>query len=103
VPLTFGFLAKWKLTEAALSGGAIWIVAVVAISSLLSLIYVGRMLEAVFFRAPPLGGPRGREAPVGVLFPLWVLAGLSVWFGFDAALPEGLAHSAAQALFGAAP
>ena len=47
--------------------------------------------------------PRAREAPVGVLAPLWVLAGLHNWFGLDASLPEQLANSAARALLGAAP
>ncbi len=102
-PLTFGFLAKWRLIEASLATGDIWIAAVVAISSLLALVYVGRMLEALFFRAPAAGAPRAAEAPVGVLAPLWILAGLGVWFGIDASLPEGLADAGAQVLFGARP
>jgi len=103
VPLTLGFLAKWRLIEAALQAGAIWVVVVLAIASLLTFLYVGRMLEAIFFRAAPAGAPRAREAPVGVLAPLWVLAGLNIWFGLDASLPEQLANSAARALLGAAP
>lgn len=103
VPLTFGFLAKWRLIEAALQAGQIWVVAVLAIASLLTLLYVGRMLEALFFRAAPAGAPRAREAPVGVLAPLWVLAGLNIWFGFDASLPEQLANAGARTLLGGAP
>jgi multicomponent Na+:H+ antiporter subunit D len=76
---------------------------VLVIASLLTLLYVGRMLEAIFFRAAPAGAPRAREAPVGVLAPLWVLAGLHIWFGLDASLPEQLANSAARVLLGAAP
>lgn len=101
LPLTMGFLAKWKLVEAALHGGAIWMVVVVAAGSALTLVYVWRMVEAVFFRAPLPGAARAREAPVGVLAPLWVLAGLSVWFGVNASLPESLAKAGAVALFGA--
>ena len=78
VPLTMGFLAKWRLIDAALEAGAIWIVATLAIGSLLTLVYVGRMLEAMFFRAPPAGAARAKEAPVGVLVPLLILAGLSL-------------------------
>ena len=74
-----------------------------AIASLLTLLYVGRMLEAIFFRAAAAGAPRAREAPVGVLAPLWVLAGLNIWLGLDASLPEQLANGAARALLGAAP
>jgi multicomponent Na+:H+ antiporter subunit D len=102
-PLTMGFLAKWRLVEAAIQSGQYWIVAVIAIGSLITLAYVGRMIEAMFFRAPPAGAPRAHEAPVGVLAPLWVLAGLSVWFGLDASLPESLANAGAQALLGRAP
>jgi hypothetical protein len=38
------------------------------------------------------GAPRAKEAPIGVLAPLLVLAGLSIWFGLDASLPEQLAQ-----------
>jgi multicomponent Na+:H+ antiporter subunit D len=100
MPLTMGFLAKWKLVEAALSVGAFWMVVVIAIGSLLTLVYVGRIIEAMFFRQPAQGAPRGGEAPVGALAPLWILAGLTVWFGFNASLPEGLADAAAAALLG---
>jgi multicomponent Na+:H+ antiporter subunit D len=103
VPLTMGFLAKWSLVSAALETGEIWIVAVLAIGSLLTLIYVGRMLEAMFFRAPGRGAERAREAPVGVLAPLFVLAGLSLWFGVDATLPVSMVNASVSALVGAAP
>ena len=100
LPLTMGFLAKWNLVEAALQAGAIWMVVVIAAGSALTLVYAWRMVEALFFRTPIPGAPRAREAPVGVLAPLWVLAGLSLWFGVNASLPESLANSAALALFG---
>jgi multicomponent Na+:H+ antiporter subunit D len=84
-----------------MSGGQLWIAAVIALSSLLTLVYVGRMVEAMFFRPPPPGAQRAQEAPVGVLAPLWILAGLGVWFGLDASLPASLADAGAQALLGA--
>ncbi len=103
VPLTMGFLGKWSLIEAALQARQAWMVVVFAIGSLLTLVYVGRIVETMFFRAPTPGAPRAKEAPVGVLAPLWVLAGLSVWFGVDATLPASLADAGAAALLGAAP
>ena len=102
-PLTMGFLAKWRLVEAGIAAGQLWIVAVIAIGSLLTLLYVGRMFEALFFRPPAPGAQRAQEAPVGVLAPVWILAGLSIWFGLDASLPEALANAGAQALFGGTP
>ena len=103
LPLTFGFLSKFRLVEAALGAGQVWIVAVIAVSSLLGLFYVGRMLEALFFRTATPGAARAAEAPFGVLVPLWILAVASIWFGIDASLPESLANAGALALFGARP
>jgi multicomponent Na+:H+ antiporter subunit D len=103
VPLTMGFLGKWNLIESSLQAGQAWMAVVFAAGSLLTLIYVGRMMEAMFFRAPTPGAPRAKEAPVGVLAPLWVMAGLSIWFGVDASIPAALADASAVALFGLAP
>jgi multicomponent Na+:H+ antiporter subunit D len=103
VPMTMGFLAKWALIAAALESGAVWIAVTLAIGSLLTLIYVGRMMEAIFFRAPAAGGERAREAPVGVLVPLFILAGLSLWFGVASTLPSSMADASAAAVLGAAP
>ncbi len=100
-PLTIGFLAKWQLIEAALQAGQVWIAVVLAIASLLTLLYVGRMIEAVFFRPAPAGAQRAKEAPVGALAPLFVIAGLCVIFGVDASFPEQLANAASRALLGA--
>jgi multicomponent Na+:H+ antiporter subunit D len=102
-PLTMGFLAKWQLIEAAFIAGNYWIVAAMAAGSVLTVIYVGRMMEAIFFREPPPGAPRAKEAPVGVLVPLLLLAGLSIWFGIDASLPDRLAEAGAARLFEVRP
>ena len=103
IPLTAGFLSKWRLLEASLAAGQIWMVVVIAASSLLALGYAGRMIEAMFFRTGSPGAERAKEAPLGVLVPLWILAGLCVWFGIDASLPESLAANGAQALMGMWP
>ncbi|MBI1360998.1 MAG: monovalent cation/H+ antiporter subunit D family protein [Alphaproteobacteria bacterium] len=101
VPLTAGFLSKWRLIEAAFAAHWLWAVGVIAVSSLLGLIYAGRMLETIFFRAP-VSEERAGEARFGVLVPLWILAAASVWYGLDASLPVDLSTAAAQAL-GLAP
>lgn len=102
-PLTVGFLAKWALIEATLASGQVWMAVVIAAGSVLTVIYVGRIMEAMFFRAPLPGAPRAKEAPIGVLAPLLVLAGISIWFGLDASLPEQLSQAGAARLFEAAP
>jgi len=102
-PLTAGLLSKWMLVEAMIARGWIWAVVAIAIVSLLTIIYAWRMLEAVFFRARPEGADAVREAPPGVLVPLWALAIANVWFGIDASLPVGLAEAGARAVTGAPP
>jgi multicomponent Na+:H+ antiporter subunit D len=97
-PLTAGFLSKWRLVEASVQAGWWWAAGVLALSSLAALVYVGRMLEAMFFRPPAEGAAAAREAPLGVLVPLWALVIATVWFGLDARLPLGLAEAASQAV-----
>ncbi len=100
VPLTAGFLSKWKLLEASLAEGWWWAAVVIGISSFLGLIYVGRILQSAFFEKAEEGGPVIKEAPFVVLFPLWVLAGLNVVFGLNPTLPLGLAEAGARAVLG---
>ncbi len=100
VPLTLGFLSKWRLIEATLEGDRLWAVAVIAIASVLSLIYVGRMLEALFFQPAQKGEDKIREAPIGALIPLWILAAATIWFGIDGRIVEQLATAAASAAVG---
>jgi multicomponent Na+:H+ antiporter subunit D len=97
MPLTLGFLSKWRLIEAAVADGSGWMVAVLAIASVLSILYVGRLLELIYFRGPAADGSNLREAPLGALLPAWLLALAIIWFGIDASLPEELTFAAASA------
>lgn len=97
-PLTAGFISKWMLVQAMIQVGWIWGVVAIAASSLASVVYVGRMLEAIFFKPAAAGGPEVREAPLGVLVPLLAMAGLTLWIGLDARSLLDVAQTAAQAL-----
>ena len=68
-------------------------------SSLLAVVYMGRMLEAVFFRAPSNPNKRRQEAPFVILIPLWILALANLWVGIQGGFVAGLADDAATALF----
>jgi multicomponent Na+:H+ antiporter subunit D len=103
VPLTGGFLSKWRLVESALAAQNFLLVAAIAAASILALIYCGRMLETVFFRAAPADAQKVKEAPLGVLVPLWLLAFGTIWFGVDASIPEALAEWGARAAMGGVP
>ena len=100
VPLTAGFQSKLQLGFALFDQGLWWAVALVVFSSFLAVIYMGRILEAVFFK-PPLNPRKARkEAPVILLVPLWILALANIYFGIAAKFPLDLARSAAAAAFG---
>ena len=100
VPLTAGFVSKWYLILAALDQGAIGllIVAVVLIGSLLSIVYVWRVVELAYFVAPEM--PGRDEAPLALLVPTWALALATIWFGIATGFSVDAAAGAAQAVLG---
>ena len=55
-------------------------------SSLLALVYIGRVVEVAWFREPPADVAPTR-APVSMVAAIWVLVAASVYFGIDATLP----------------
>lgn len=104
VPLTAGFQSKFALVTALLESGWWWGALLVMFSSVLAVIYMGRILEVVFFRAPFNPNKRHDEAPILILIPLWTLALASLWIGIQGSFVAGLANDAANALFiGGAP
>ena len=84
VPFTAGFVSKVNLTIAAADKGWWWAVAVIVVTSVLAIIYIGRILLAAYFGSPPLidGEPaKKNEAPMMMLIPMWVLTLLSIAIG----------------------
>lgn len=103
VPLTVGFTSKWYLIIAALERGWWWAVAALIISSLLALVYIGRMLLAIWTETPPSHHGKAlatTSAPWAVLVPMSILAFANVFFFFDAEPLVGLARAAAEAMMG---
>ena len=98
VPGTVGFVSKWYLILAALDKGWWWLAFLIVASSLLTLIYFGRVVEAAWFRAPVAATMEASDPPLDMLVPLWLLAGLCVYFGLDTRLTVGLAGQAAATL-----
>jgi multicomponent Na+:H+ antiporter subunit D len=101
VPPTAGFVSKWALVTALVSKGQWPVLVVMLASSVLALVYVGRIVEVAWFRDPPAGTDPVRP-PVSMVAVIWFLVALSVYFGVDATLPAGLADRAATSLLGAA-
>ncbi len=100
VPGTVGFVSKWYLVVAAFEVGWWWLAFLIVASSLITIVYVGRVVEAVWFREPSETAARATEAPLGMLIPIWVLAGATIFFGLDTNLTAGIASKAAAVLLG---
>ena len=106
VPLTVGFVSKWYLVVAALEKGWWPVAGLVLVASLLAVVYVWRIVETAYFKAPlaPIAGKeRVKEAPIAFLLPVWILVSANVYFGLDTRLSVEVATAAAQSLFGVAP
>lgn len=97
VPLTVGFVSKWYLVSAALEQGNWVVAALVLLGSLLAVLYIGRVLEAAYFRNPS-GAENERdikEAPLGMLIPMWSLVLANLYFGIDTSFTVNAAEQAA--------
>jgi len=105
VPGTAGFISKWYLVTAALQHDSLGVVlvAVIIASSLMSVVYLWRILEPAWFGEPSPAAAQAREAPIAVLAVVWIAAGLNLWFGLVPDLPLGLAERAATDLLGRLP
>ncbi|VAX10312.1 Na(+) H(+) antiporter subunit D [hydrothermal vent metagenome] len=98
VPGTAGFISKWYLVTAALEQGA-WIsVAVILFGSLLAVVYMGKLIEALYFKPATDAGKEVTEAPILLLAPTWVLVVANIYFGLNTELTVGVATKAAAIL-----
>ncbi|MCB1501963.1 MAG: monovalent cation/H+ antiporter subunit D family protein [Bauldia sp.] len=100
LPGTAGFISKWYLVVASLELGWWWLAALIVMSTLITLAYVARVVEAAYFREPSKALADVTEAPAEMLIPTWILAGATVYFGIDTQLTAGLAERAALVLMG---
>jgi len=98
VPGTAGFISKWYLVLAALEQGAWLIAIVILLGSLLAVIYLWKLVEALFFReATEPDGPI-KEAPLLMLIPTWILVLANIYFGFNTELTISAAKTASAVL-----
>jgi multicomponent Na+:H+ antiporter subunit D len=100
IPGTAGFISKWLLISAALETGP-WgwgLVAVILLSSLMAVVYIWRIVEALYFQAPIEGPNPVREAPLQLLLVTWLVAILNIVFGLFPGVPLELASSSTATL-----
>jgi len=100
VPLTVGFISKWYLVLGTIERGWWPVTILLLVSSLLSVLYIWKVVEAAYFYKRPEGAPEVTEAPLSMLIPTWVLIGASVVFGVYTPWTAGVAEMAAKSLMG---
>lgn len=103
IPGTAGFISKWLLIRAALETGPLgWLlVAVILISSLMAVVYIWRIVEALYFNKASVDSEAAiSEAPAQLLLVTWLVALLNIGFGLFPALPLKLANASAALLMG---
>jgi multicomponent Na+:H+ antiporter subunit D len=98
VPLTVGFVSKWYLILASLERDWWWLAVLVVASSLLSAVYIWRVVEVAYFRTP--AATNVAEAPLSLLLPTWILVIANVYFGVNASDTISFASTAAAQLLG---
>lgn len=100
VPGTAGFISKWLLISAALQTGP-WgwaLVAVILVSSLMAVVYIWRIVEALYFQEPAQQDVVPAEAPIQLLVVTGLVAALNVYFGLFPQVPLELANGTAALL-----
>ena len=99
IPLTNGFISKWFLISALWEQGYGLLVTLVLLGSLLSVVYVWRLIEHMYMRQPDCQAAAGScEEPLRLLLPVWIFAGLNVYLGVHAENLVRWAQHAARAL-----
>ena len=100
-PGTAGFISKWYLGLGALEQGEWWILVLIVSASLLTMIYIGRVVEVAYFREPTDEVVQLKEAPLEMLWPAYLLIAAAIYFGFDTSFSADLARQAAVLLVNA--
>jgi multicomponent Na+:H+ antiporter subunit D len=100
VPGTAGFVSKWYLAIGALDRGWWPLVFLILASSLLAVVYIGRVVEIAWFREPTAQAARASDPPWSMLAPLLLLSAATIYFGIDTEASANLARKAAESLLG---
>jgi multicomponent Na+:H+ antiporter subunit D len=99
-PGTVGFISKWYLAVGAFQKGWWPLVFLILASSMLAVVYIGRVVEVAWFREPSALAKKAKDPPLSMLLPVLALAFAAVYFGFDTQASAGIAAQAAHALLG---
>ncbi|MEO1066038.1 MAG: monovalent cation/H+ antiporter subunit D family protein [Pseudomonadota bacterium] len=100
VPGTVGFVSKWYLARAAFDAGQGWLVFAIMASSLLAVVYIGRIIEVAYLREPNnITDEFAKDPPLSMMIPTGILVIACFYFGINAELTAVTAERAADAFF----
>ena len=100
VPGTAGFISKWYLAIGAIDAGWTSLVFLIVLSSLIAIVYIGRVVEVAYFREPSSAVSKATDPPLSMLVPLLALAGATIYFGIDTRLTADVGAAVAEMLLG---
>ena len=96
VPGTVGFISKWYLVLGSLEQGLWIVVFALAVSSILALIYVGRIIELIWFHTPVGGMVSQNKIPFEMIAVTVLMTIATIYFGIDTRLTGDLAKIAVE-------
>lgn len=98
IPLTAGFISKLYIIKASISADGIWIAFLILASSALSVVYLWKMIEALWFHESPKV-LNIKEKPE-IYIALLMITFLNIYFGLDASIVVNSSFEAANQLLG---
>tara|TARA_B100000767_G_scaffold153721_1_gene144535 strand:- start:502 stop:1998 length:1497 start_codon:yes stop_codon:yes gene_type:complete len=99
LPLTAGFISKLYLIKSAISSEGLWLSFMILFSSALSLIYLWKMIEALWLSPLNRQDIKIKEKPV-IYTSLLLITFLNIYFGLDASLIVNSSFNASDLLLG---
>jgi len=100
-PLTSGFISKWYLIKASLEADYWIFVSIIVISSVMAIIYIGRIIETAYFKPSVKQTATldlDKKRPYLLFLSLVVISFINIYFGIETSLNVDMASQIANEL-----
>ncbi len=100
VPLTSGFISKWYLIKASLEAGYWGLIVIIVFSSVLAIIYIGRVIETAYFKpeATNTASFNNKKMPHLLFLSLFIFCFINIYLGIETSLNVDMAFQIAHEL-----
>ena len=100
VPLTSGFISKWYLIKASLDAGYWGLIVIIVFSSVLAIIYIGRVIETAYFKpeATNTASFNNKKMPHLLFLSLFIFCFINIYLGIETSLNVDMAFQIAHEL-----